>query len=288
MGTCAACLKGPRPGRVLWVRNQVNWVNQSYKACFDRLGDLKPWIGVYHSRFRYKDRVQVHRTVIDEFKRKVRTTGAVLVASQVAEMSLNLSADLLVTDFATIPALIQRFGRLARYSSPDKPQPLGLSVVCELPLGRNESPDCLPYDATEVELTRKWVSELVKLQRPLSQRDLIDEFSRWRSGRTFDLRTARQRAVFFSGLWQTYPASTRAAGYTLAVVLHGDAEDYRRSHPKDKRFDTDWLREHEVSLPIRREMDRWPPFGHTLVAPKDAVDYGEIDDEDPTRRTGAA
>src|SRR5207244_559794 len=90
------CLEGPKPGKVLWVRNQVGWVNQRFRECHDRLKDIKPWIGIYHSRFRYKDRVRVHREVIDEFKRKDRTNGAVLVASQVAEMSLNLSTDLLV------------------------------------------------------------------------------------------------------------------------------------------------------------------------------------------------
>ena len=282
------CLKGPRAGKVLWVRNQVCRVNESYRECFDRLSDLDPWIGVYHSRFRYKDRVRVHRRVIDEFRRKDRTSGAVLVASQVAEMSLNLSADLLVTDLATIPAMIQRYGRLARYPSPDNPQPLGRSVVCELPTGRGESPDYLPYDPTEVELAREWMSELVKLDRPLSQQDLLEKFAHRRSGRTFDLRTARQRAVFFSGLWQTYPASTRAAGYTLAVVLEDDAKGYWASRPRDKKFDTDWLREHEVSIPIRKEMEGWPVFGYTRVAPRVEVGYGNVDHVDPKERTGAA
>ncbi len=40
--------------------------------------------------------------------------GALAVTTQVAEMSLDISADLLVTDLAPVPALIQRLGRLNR------------------------------------------------------------------------------------------------------------------------------------------------------------------------------
>ena len=45
-----------------------------------------------------------HRRVIDDFK--ADGIAAILVATQVAEMSLDLSADLLITDIAPIPALI--------------------------------------------------------------------------------------------------------------------------------------------------------------------------------------
>jgi CRISPR-associated endonuclease/helicase Cas3 len=106
------CLAAPDRGKVLWVRNQVSWANRTYAQCFQELQNPRLFIGIYHSRFRYKDRVRIQRTVIDEFKRK--NSPAILITTQVAEMSLNLSADLLVTDLAPIPPLIQRFGRLNR------------------------------------------------------------------------------------------------------------------------------------------------------------------------------
>src|SRR5699024_9311777 len=73
---------------------------------------------LYHSRFKYVDRVQRHGDVIDAF----RAPGSTLASTtQVAEMSLDLSADLLVTDLAPVPALIQRLGRLNRRARPGDP-----------------------------------------------------------------------------------------------------------------------------------------------------------------------
>ena len=64
------CLKDPSLGKVLWVRNQVEWAVRSYRDCHARLSDLGPSIGLYHARFRYKDRTRVHTDVIRRFKRK--------------------------------------------------------------------------------------------------------------------------------------------------------------------------------------------------------------------------
>ncbi|MBM4259651.1 MAG: CRISPR-associated helicase Cas3' [Deltaproteobacteria bacterium] len=77
--------------KVLWV---VNTVDRALKLADEASSrNLHPL--VYHSRFRYEDRVRQHGRVIAAF----RDDGPVLaVATQVAEMSLDLSADLLVTD----------------------------------------------------------------------------------------------------------------------------------------------------------------------------------------------
>lgn len=100
-----SCLN--RGGKVLWVSNTVDTCRQ--RAIEVQARDLNPQ--VYHSRFRYIDRVARHSDVINAFK---GDGPALAMTTQVAEMSLDLSADLLVTDLAPIPALIQRLGRLNR------------------------------------------------------------------------------------------------------------------------------------------------------------------------------
>jgi len=279
------CLADPKRGKVLWIRNQVDWAIDTYRRCFDELSDPMPFIGLYHSRFRYKDRVQVHRRVIDEFK---SPRPAILIATQVAEMSLNLSADLLVTDLASIPALIQRFGRLNRWSTP-RTSPSGLALVCNPPASKRNAGvrDFLPYTEGELTQAEDWIKDLCKDSRCFGQKSLVAKFSEFAPGGAVDLPTARSNAVFVSGVWQTYPATTRDGGTTISVILERDHEAFPKRRLKDVRFKRLWLREHEVAIPIRPEIRGWKTFSDLPIAPRKHVCYGPVDDDDPRDRIGA-
>lgn len=95
-------------GKVLWVANTVGRAQNEYQ----HLNSLSHISGkLYHSRFRYADRVTRQQEVINAFRGQ---GAALVVATQVCEMSLDISADLLVTELAPFPSLIQRLGRLNR------------------------------------------------------------------------------------------------------------------------------------------------------------------------------
>lgn len=137
-------------GKVLWVCNTVGRVMDAA----NRAKDLGPLI--YHSRFRYEDRVERHKEVVDAFTLK-RPGPALAICSQVAEMSLDLKGcTLLITDHAPVPALIQRLGRLNRQARPGDPtRPF---VVLE--------PDTsafgwhLPYTPADLDAARPWLGRL--------------------------------------------------------------------------------------------------------------------------------
>jgi CRISPR-associated endonuclease/helicase Cas3 len=261
-------------GKVLWVRNRVEWANQTFAACCQRYPSL--YVDLYHSRFRYKDRSLRHRRVIDNFKTPGKS--ALLVATQVAEMSLDLSADLLVTDLAPIPALIQRMGRLNRRSVPEHPQPPKPVLVRALPQG--EARVELPYEKSELDRSRRWLRMLVGRGQALHQRDLADTFAAYSDAKEYDLATAEERAVFFSGLWRTRPGLTRGEGYTISVLLEADVHACaeRNAHGEPTR---DWLRQHEVSIPFKEAVLKWERVGTIRVAPDEAVayDYNEATHE---------
>jgi CRISPR-associated endonuclease/helicase Cas3 len=262
-------------GKVLWVRNQVDWANKTYELCRTRFDGVP--VEVYHSRFRYVDRSRRHRRVIDAFQQPSRP--AILVASQVAEMSLDLSADLLVTDLAPIAALIQRLGRLNRVAIPTAPK---LALVCPLP-GAGPKYE-LPYEKQDLLDAERWVDELVSLDGGASQRELSERFATCARGRTVDLRVASERATFFAGRWETRPGTTRAEGHTAAVILE---QDLRNCCEKgsDGRPTRNWIRAHEVSIPIRDVMRRWERINAVLIAPASEVDYDY--DKDSQEGTGA-
>lgn len=97
--------------RVLWVVNTVARCQASAR----RLLASGHTPLVYHSRFRLMDRKDRHREVVDAFALGSRRGGVVAVTTQVCEMSLDLDADVLITELAPIPSLVQRFGRANRH-----------------------------------------------------------------------------------------------------------------------------------------------------------------------------
>lgn len=94
--------------RVLWVVNQVTRA----QAVAARLTGLGAHVICYHSRFRLDDRVSRHRDTMEAIR--PGKPAALAVTTQVCEMSLDIDADLLVTEECPITSLIQRMGRCRR------------------------------------------------------------------------------------------------------------------------------------------------------------------------------
>ncbi len=254
------CVK--QKGKILWIRNRVDWANETYQECRDRFADSADAL-VYHSRFKYKDRSRRHRRVIDAFRSKGNAT--ILVSTQVAEMSLDLSADLLITDIAAVPALIQRMGRLNRNSLPGNPLPTKKALVMDLAVDQS-----LPYSNQDVEDSRKWVMSLMAKGTDLSQRDLAMEFATIAPQNGFNMEAAEKRAIFFSGLWETRPGQTREEGYTINILLQSDVQHLRQKGIQPSK---DWIREHEVSVPFKDQVMSWEKLTYLPVAPASAIRY---------------
>lgn len=252
-------------GKVLWVRNRVDWANQIYQKAKVDFPDIA--VNVYHSRLRYKDRSDRHRRVIDTFKEKGK--AALLVSTQVAEMSLDLSADLLVTDIAPVPSLIQRMGRLNRRATPDNPGNSKPAIICPLPKIKGDT--YKPYQKSEIDTSLIWVQKLLDLNKSLSQRDLAQQFLEVSNLKEYDYKKAEERACFFSGVWRTRPGITRNEGYTISVIL---AKDYKKCDDfKYNQPSPDWIRRHEVAIPIKPEALKWDKVSGVRIAPKEFITY---------------
>jgi CRISPR-associated endonuclease/helicase Cas3 len=91
--------------RVLWVVNTVD-------RCQRLARDLEALC--YHSRFTLDDRTERHQEVVAAFQQKDRSVLA--ITTQVCEMSLDLDADVLISEAAPITSLIQRMGRCNRHA----------------------------------------------------------------------------------------------------------------------------------------------------------------------------
>ncbi len=73
-------------------------------------------VDLFHSRFRFKDRQLKEETVLSAYgKGESRKRGAILVATQVVEQSLDLDFDWMITQLCPMDLFFQRLGRLHRH-----------------------------------------------------------------------------------------------------------------------------------------------------------------------------
>lgn len=96
--------------KLLIVCNQVARSQDLYKVLDDQYPSVPKML--IHSRFKRGQRSDLENTLTQDFN--VRAGACIVVSTQVVEVSLDISFDLLITECAPIDALIQRFGRINR------------------------------------------------------------------------------------------------------------------------------------------------------------------------------
>lgn len=105
---------------VVVVRNTVAAAQETYSSLEAALGDR---VTLIHSRFLASDRADRERSLRDQLgpprPGRERPWGLAVVGTQVLEQSLDIDADLMVTDLAPLDLLLQRAGRLHRHRRGD-------------------------------------------------------------------------------------------------------------------------------------------------------------------------
>lgn len=101
---------------VCWMRNTVFDAIKAYNIFKDRLPPAR--LMLFHARFTLHDRLCTERKVLALFGKNstpLRRRARLVIATQVAEQSLDADWDVVVSDLAPIDRLIQRAGRLQRH-----------------------------------------------------------------------------------------------------------------------------------------------------------------------------
>lgn len=153
--------------RVLWVVNTVARCQRIARTLLSVQG-IAESVLCYHSRFKLEDRKRRHEEVINAFRPEVKPF--ILVTTQVCEMSLDLDADVLITELAPVPALIQRMGRCCREQFPSLNR---RGEVYTYPPPGFPLEGFLPYERKELEQGAAFIASLADRPR-ISQADLND------------------------------------------------------------------------------------------------------------------
>lgn len=120
--------RGRHGGRVAVLRNTVARAQHTYALLQELFPDAE--VVLAHARFLAVDRAERDRELLRRFGRGAADLAdgrlQILVATQVAEQSLDLDMDLMVSDLAPVDLLLQRAGRLHRHDErdPDRPEPM--------------------------------------------------------------------------------------------------------------------------------------------------------------------
>lgn len=117
-------LEAARAGaKVLVVRNTVAGAVAVHRALLAVAGPDAPELfrvnghpTLHHGRFAREDRRRLDRAVEGALGRVRPDGGRVVVGTQTLEQSLDIDADLLLTDLAPVDVLLQRLGRLFRHT----------------------------------------------------------------------------------------------------------------------------------------------------------------------------
>lgn len=101
---------------VLWICDTVAQAQNTYANLKMLENGDGPELGLLHSRFPYYRREGLEAYWIERLgKESQNRRGCVLVSTQVVEQSVDLDADLLITELAPTDMLLQRIGRLWRH-----------------------------------------------------------------------------------------------------------------------------------------------------------------------------
>lgn len=107
---------------VLWICDTVASAQTSFDTLRGAATDGLVDVGLLHSRFPFYRREELETKWMERLgKGPRREGGCILVSTQVVEQSVDLDADLMVSELAPTDMLLQRLGRLWRHKRQNRP-----------------------------------------------------------------------------------------------------------------------------------------------------------------------
>ena len=211
-------------GCICVLMNTVNRAQQVYLELKNHI-DPNTKLLLFHARYPAETRQDIEDQCTFLFGKEAganRPRRAILVCTQVMEQSLDVDFDSMITDLATIDLLLQRMGRVHRFSKTIRPSDL-LKPFITIIAGKNAEEDCdndSIYAPLFLRRTLRLLQQKENIQVPEEMRQLTntvysgllgnqEEISRWTKQKFMDSQfaTAAQmelwgepdtRSVFFS------------------------------------------------------------------------------------------
>ena len=162
--------------KILVVCNRVKQAQELYQQLISEKTLSEKRVDLLHSRFISQDRAEKERRLYahpqstDSLQQQVPAAD-ILVATQVVEVSLNVSFDTIYTEIAPVDALLQRFGRVNRQNQWGEPVTVHVAAQYDEKRVHNiysqeriaQTLESAPDDQNLLhDVERKWVQETYK------------------------------------------------------------------------------------------------------------------------------
>jgi CRISPR-associated endonuclease/helicase Cas3 len=201
----AQAIQAAREGAaVLWICDTVDAAQQQYSRIDDAVRDKFP-VGLLHSRFPYWRREQLESEWMERLGKEAQTRcGSILVATQVVEQSVDLDADLMITELAPTDMLLQRTGRLWRHKRVSRPVNEARLCILEEARSLEELRECNPREIQRI---------LGKKSKVYSPFILLRSLEVWKqAGQTIIVPTQIRSLLETTYSWREEPPSWEKLG----------------------------------------------------------------------------
>lgn len=178
--------------KLLVVCNQVKRAQALYEEVSEMYPDVDRML--IHSRFKRSDRARLESLLREKFN-NMTNKPCVVVSTQVVEVSLDISFDIMITECAPIDALIQRFGRINRRRTPKTIGHYKPIYVIAPPADKD---DARPYSLDVLDKTFNVLPNNGTLLMETSVQELLDKVYPKIDFQNIDF----SGAIFTDGEWQ--------------------------------------------------------------------------------------
>ncbi len=218
--------------KLLIVCNQVKRAQELYDLIENLYPEVKKML--VHSKYKRSDRARLETALREEFN-KLKNTPCIVVSTQVVEVSLDISFDVMITECAPIDALTQRFGRINRKRTKDT---IGHYKPIYVIAPSEDEREALPYRLEILKETFNVLPDSGDIMEECHVQEMIDKVYPKIDFQNIDFTGV----AFFEGKWSLkalchHPKSAllETFGINSAVCITEDDKDrYLRSNALER------------------------------------------------------
>jgi CRISPR-associated endonuclease/helicase Cas3 len=261
--------------KILIVCNKVTTAQARFEEFKKRYQDID--ILLLHSRFKRGDRAAKEKDLIDNYNNRTENAKAcIVVSTQVVEVSLDISFDVMVTDAAPIDSLIQRFGRINRQRTNETVKQKIIKDI-HIIAPPEKATDVLPYKKEFVDASFAQFENCELLKEAEIQAKIDNVYPE------LDIKSIHTKIVwdgdsFLLSRLRHLPKAVLIETLNIesaTVILKSDQEIYEKG-PKDIRIPL------EIPVPRSVRFRKFTNYGISEYAARPII----VDDELYTQETG--